>query len=324
MRENSMKTRKLFDDKGNPILYDMKDEFSNLLKFKENDSNLDKWRKFKSYKVDENSVYGIDCDVCELAVFIYNKTFDFLKKCKRPTKQYSKISIKDLLNCCITKKVEGSLVEIIPFTNVFETDICYTREYKYQLIVNTPHGKEYYRGDVMTSFANTYNHYIKNFSDNKHIEDEIEKLAKNHHTIGNMIPVPTGFNSGRAGRYAKYDYWDLTMMKIKEWYDYKETNDEPLIELLHNDLNAIKYCKNWLTHFGAWKDFVEKNYLKAFTDEGAVYKPLQFWSGHSYDSPNLPSDENEFYSYLQLLNNLVKKRNIEILNLLNKQNPCHL
>jgi len=223
LRENSMETRKLFDYEGNPILYDMKDEFSNLLKFNENDSNLDKWVKYKSYKVDENSVYGIDCDVCNLAVFIYNKTFEFLKKCKRPTKQYKRISTKDLLNCCIAKKGEGNLVEIIPFTNVFKTNICYTREYKYQLIVdNTPHVKEYYRGDVMTSFTNTYKHYIKNFSDNKHIKDEIERLAKNHHTIGNMIPVPTGFNVGRASEMAKYDFWDLTMLKIWEWYQHKD------------------------------------------------------------------------------------------------------
>ena len=318
LRENSMETRKLFDYEGNPILYDMKDEFSNLLKFNENDSNLDKWEKYKSYKVDENSVYGIDCDVCKLAVFIYNKTFEFLKKCKRPTKQYKRISTKDLLNCCIVKKVEGSLAEIIPFTNVFETDICYTREYKYQLIVYTPHGKEYYRGDVMTSFANTYNHYIKKFSDNKHIEEEIEKLAKNYHTIGNMIPVPTGFNMGRAGEMAKYDFWDLTMLKIWEWYQHKDdckgcdNCDDALKELLFKDNNSVKHCKQWLDKFKKWHDFVCKNYLSDYIDDEK--KPIVFWKGHSFSNYNLPNNEEDFYSYLIKLNDCIEKRNTKILN----------
>lgn len=313
---------KLYDHEGNTILYDMKDEFSDLLKFNTSDSNLEKWKKYKSYKVDENSVYGIDCDVCCFAVSIYNEAFEFLKICKSPTKQYKKISTKDLVSCCIAKK-EGGLVEIIPLKNIFATDICYTREYKYQLILNTSNSKEYYRGDVMTSFTNTFNHYNKNFKENKNIEDEIEKLAKLYHTIGNMIPVPTGFNIGRAGSYAKFDYWDLTMMKIKEWYDDK-TNDKPLNELLHNDLDSIMYCKKWLKHFDIWKDFVEKNHLEVFTEscEEEVYKPLPFWAEHSYESHDLPSDEKEFLKYLQLLNNLIIKRNSNIINLIEKQNPC--
>ena len=126
-----------------------------------------------------------------------------------------------------------------------------------------------------------------------------------------MIPVPSGFNFSRAGKDAKYDYWDLTMLKIKEWYN-DTSNDAPLKMLLNDNKNAIEPCKKWLNKFDNWNDFVEKNYLSPFVEtKGADgnYELLHFWEDHSFENCELPSDTNEFLEFLKKLNECIKDRN---------------
>lgn len=288
------------DDKA--VIYDMKDEYKKekLLDIVESDTNITKWGKYKQYKPahDEDS---IDCDVCELAVYIYHKSWRFLNERKvnanRPTKQYT------------------------------EEPYYYVRKHKYQLVINHDKEKEYYRGDTMTSFNNTYNHYKKHFKSNEKIKEQIEKFAKLHHTIGNMIPVPSYFNSERSGKCARYDFWDLTMQQIKKWY--KHSDDEPLKHLINpeGDNNkekiSIAHCEKWLSYFTDWNDFVEQNHLQNFiqlVDDGELLKDkdgdyisMIFWTNHSFESFTLPLKPETFYEYLRVLNGAIEKRNEAIL-----------
>lgn len=304
----------MIDDTNELILYDIKDEFKERLKISDEDSNLVKWKKYKDYKVNRYSVYGIDCDVSLYAVGIYNRVWEYLKSTK-PTKQYEKVSLDKLENFSIS--IDSNSEKIIPSDNITSKNniaICFSREYKYQLILRDGTECEYYRGDTMTSFTNIYKHYEdnkKNFETNSIIRDKVEELAKNYHTIGNMIPVPSGFNFSRAGKDAKYDYWDLTMLKIKEWYN-DTSNDAPLKMLLNDNENAIEPCKKWLNKFDNWNDFVEKNYLSPFVEtKGADgnYELLHFWEDHSFENCELPSDTNEFLEFLKKLNECIKDRN---------------
>lgn len=128
-----------------------------------------------------------------------------------------------------------------------------------------------------------------------------------YHTIGNFIPVPYGFNSARSGAYASYDYWDLTLMKIKEYYDVSKsssgndvTNNESaqmkiIKELLHNSdsEDEIISCYRWLNSFKAWKDFIDINLLQDFVDEN--YQVKQLCTGHSWECPKVSdkTDKNE-------------------------------
>ena len=205
-----------------PKLYDLKNEFKSLLHIFDTDSNIERWNKYKKY-IPTNDKDSIDCDVCELAVFVYYNTWNFLKEASvnanRPTRQYSMGNV---------------------------------RNYKYQLIVNHEYAKEYYRGDTMTSFSVTFNHYKNNFNQNIEIGEQIELLAKLYHTIGNMIPIPSYFNNQRSGAKAKYDFWDLTLKQVHEWYKSKQYNehyDEPLKKLLNpegkndNIEKSLKCCK---------------------------------------------------------------------------------
>lgn len=277
---------KLYDKDGNPILYDLKNEFAEIINLVGTETNVEKWRKYKAYKVDRYSEFGIDCDVSCLAIQVYNKGWKFLNRVK-PTKQYVK-----------NPKSDGIVI----------------REYKYQFILRNTRPFEYYRGDTMTSFTNTYNHFIKHYVENENISEEIESLAKNYHTIGNMIPIPSALNISRAGKYAKYDYWDLTMCKIKEWYDSDcdKNRNQVLYELLNGDSNTIDSINKWLEKFSTWKEFVDENYLSSYVDQTS-YNPILFWESHSYDNAELPTNEKSFLNYLRLLNEYIEKRNKEIL-----------
>ncbi|XQY91894.1 DUF6994 family protein [Metabacillus sp. HB246100] len=300
MNEENVRSLLFKDDKA--VIYDMKDEYKKLLDIGESDTNIIKWEKYEKYKHYNaaNEKDSIDCDVCELAVYIYHKSWRFLKERKvnanRPTKQY----------------------KINPYEE---------RNHKYQLVINHDKEKEYYRGDTMTSFKNTYNHYKKHFVSNEKIKEQIEKFAKLYHTIGNMIPVPSYFNTVRSGNFARYDFWDLTMLQIKKWYKYAD--DEQLKHLLNPEGNnnkekiSLDLCKKWLNYFTGWNDFVEKNYLQNFIqlvegdellkDEDGGYIPLVFWTNHSYENFNLPSEPEIFYEYLKILNDAIEKRNEAIL-----------
>jgi len=320
----------LFKD-NKPVIYDMKDEYSSIFKLKDTDGNIDKWKKYKDYKPEyENK--NIDCDVCELAVYVYNKTWDFLAKANingdRPVKQVNSYpldlkKIKDL-------KVSYDGKELC-YSDIykFECIVKCVESYKYQLVKNNCDGtKEYYRGDTMTSFKNTYNQYKKHFESNEKIKDQIEKFAKLHNTLGNMIPIPSYFNSERSGKYARYDFWDLTMQQIKKYYKHPE-DDKSLKQLLNSEgdnkeeKTSIKLCKQWLSYFTSWIDFVEKNYLQDFIqlsddyelmkDEAGDYISMDFWSNHSYKIFELPLEPNKFYDYLRILNVIIKKRNDRIL-----------
>lgn len=304
----------MIDDVNEIILYDVKDEFKKQLNVLDDDSNLLKWQKYQNYKVNRYSVYGIDCDVSLYAVNIYKRAWEFLKPVNRPTRQYEKVSLDKLESFSIS--IDSSSETIIPCSNILsknKTYICFSREYKYQLILDTNNGKEYYRGDTMTSFTNIHKHYETNFANDETISFEIEKLAKNYHTIGNMIPVPTGFNTSRAGSNAVHDYWDLTMIKIKEWYD--KSIDKPLAELFHKNSDAIEPCKKWLSKFNKWNDFVEKNYLLSFVgdkDQDGNYQLLMFWNKHDFNNSALPINKEDFFRFLKLLNICIENRNKEI------------
>ena len=60
------------------------------------------------------------------------------------------------------------------------------------------------------------------------LSPEAGRFLQLTHSIGNFIPVPRGFNTGRSGEYAKWDSWDLTLAQIFQWYtDNSDITDPP-------------------------------------------------------------------------------------------------
>lgn len=127
------------------------------------------------------------------------------------------------------------------------------------------------------------------------------------HTIGNYCPVPAGFNAARCGPFAKWDYWDLTLQKIYQWYTFKGKDALEQDDLVQNELLHQKglplYCVRWLEWFekeenktdqrqDGWHNFVDTLYLQDYVytekvDGHELYEPRPFWEGHTWDNPDL-------------------------------------
>ena len=141
--------------------------------------------------------------------------------------------------------------------------------------------------------------------------DELVQFIELATSPCNMIPVPDYFNTGRSGPYAKWDYWDLALVQIKKWFDYREKNDaigmKDSLRLLFahsthnyvfanrstNMFDSIKYTEKWLAKYAHWKEFIISLYLDSFVDKDSDWKPIMFWDTHSYELP-LPTD-TEYY-----------------------------
>ena len=143
------------------------------------------------------------------------------------------------------------------------------------------------------------NETVKN---NLKLNDDLRHFVSVYHTLGNYSPVPTGFNVSRSGvGYASdFDYWDLTLMKIKEYFDYRKEpkskigNDVyQIVSLLHCE-EIIVNCIQWLDGYKNWKKFIEDNFFQDYVDEN--WEVIPFCKGHSWESGcNEIIDFDEFF-----------------------------
>lgn len=183
---------------------------------------------------------------------------------------------------------------------------------------------------------------------------EFYKMIDNHypamrnfldqwHTIGNYCPIPAGFNSARSGRYAEHDYWDLTLMKICDWYKYNDKRDAILAELLHivnddKDKNEImKNCRDWLKWFekkgkevgkDGWHYFVDTLYMQdyVYNEKDGInqghekyYDVKPFWNKHGWKKDKgeiigLPEDIDEINQGVEEVCIRIAARSIRIVN----------
>lgn len=162
--------------------------------------------------------------------------------------------------------------------------------------------------------------YFKDKNEFKKKLKSMENFLNHWHMLGNYCPVPRHFNCARSGCAANYDYWDLTLMKIKEYYneigklDDKGDDEWKILgeELLHGAGNALA-CKKWLDYFGSWKEFIEKNYMQDFVNGNYEVKP--FFDGHNWNKPT-PKTLKEFNDLFQNASEMIKNRTERIVNAL--------
>ncbi len=152
-------------------------------------------------------------------------------------------------------------------------------------------------------------------------EYELDKLLRVYHTVGNHCPVPRFFNAARSGyNNSEHDFWDLTLMKIKEYYDCNKSTEKVsrIIgdELLHHSGNAIA-CKEWLDFFGNWKTFVDANFFNVYVDNNDNVRP--FWEGHSWENTSLPQDKDELITAVNEIIDRILCRGKQIQLELNKK-----
>ena len=147
------------------------------------------------------------------------------------------------------------------------------------------------------------------------------KFLNRYHTIGNYCPVPINFNSARSGGVPKtgpdkyigvvYDFWDLTLMKIREYYVATSIyeRDRVIIELLHGKGNSL-YCKRWLDEFGTglvgWKNFINIMLFQDYVDKDYNVKP--FWDGHSWNNIAMVNTVEEIEKACEEINWRIEQR----------------
>lgn len=205
------------------------------------------------------------------------------------------------------------------------------------------------RGDTMTSFQTVLNLAIKQ-ADEAHPfglrragaysqnyctalycaeRDFCERIGKvpglrdfaaRVHTIGNFLPVPVGFNCARAGVQTKgdlslwHDYWDLTLMEIKSWYDADgDSRDAVLWELLHSSRDDMEGTRQWLSYFETWERFIKENYMQDFISDSGT--PIPFCAGHDWEHP-VPGDLAAFF---ETAAELIEKRGKRMVAALRKR-----
>ena len=109
----------------------------------------------------------------------------------------------------------------------------------------------------------------------------LQVFAQKTHTIGNMAPVPEGFNSRRGA----YDYWDRGLEKLKQ--DFRSAEE--------------------------WDFYVEANYFGQYIKEGpeGAGEIAELWARYPH-SPS-PSTEEQILEFLEAVSPRITTRGQQII-----------
>lgn len=104
------------------------------------------------------------------------------------------------------------------------------------------------------------------------------------YSIGNFLPVPTGWNAQKGTSSLTKDYTDLTLKII---YDFYVSGNESILRKFLTEKH-VHAAKVWLGIFGTWDAFVAQNYIQDYV--GSDNLPLELWDGH-FSGNILPTHE---------------------------------
>ncbi len=245
---------------------------------KPEDEKVGNIRNFLRYKILVHLKTGIDCDKDPEIFKMYKKLFGsgefekdrYFKVWGMTLESDTMTSFITIFNIYLRMKFNGDLLK------------------QYQQYFGKKVKSELAR--ELWSYFNISKWYEEWDDNDKAVIEAFNEFAKSTHTLANMALISKGLNKERSA-HGKYDFWDLTLMKIREFYLEQETHSdkagEKLLELSHNEDKIIDDCKKWLKHFGSnekqdWEDFVEQNCFKCYLENNEV-KP--FFEGHYWENP---------------------------------------
>ena len=157
------------------------------------------------------------------------------------------------------------------------------------------------------------------------IPNEVRSFLANTYKLGAMWAIPVGCNTkkmkyfiGKSGKRANYDFGDLTLLSIYEWFVLHETDSygagEKLNQLFGNDEKAVGTCEEWLKGYKNWKEFVTLNNLESLVKckgIGVIKKeyrePYMFFEGHSYENL-LPKTKKAWETMFDTISKLIYSR----------------
>lgn len=143
----------------------------------------------------------------------------------------------------------------------------------------------------------------------------ITKFMKVVYTIGNFIPIPVGCNGPRVTGLLK-DYWDLTLACIYNYYAKEDkiiqevTGKEYRIDMIFSgDKKRKEHLERfvkWLNKFDGWKDFVKKNFMQPFVEEGFGW-PRELWRDH-FTKGVMPTEPTDFEQFFARTSEMIQSR----------------
>lgn len=273
----------------------------------------------KTYKLDELIEYDFSDDCIRNKSYIFyieKKGYD--KYFKYKTTEKEELGDPDVNSKLLQEIYKGLWPEIINQNYMLSgehicsdtmTSVQYTLSKYYQanfIDEIRKYKKEHPKQRKLTViYANMYEQFPK-VRDTLDKDENLKKFISVYHTLGNYSPVPIGFNIARSGG-GTFDYWDLTLMKIKEFYDSR--NEEKTInaiktldiifQVLHD--KKLVSCVKWLNSYSSWDAFVKRNYFHDYVEgleneDGKAGAVIPFCKNHSWEAGcNDISDYEEFF-----------------------------
>lgn len=168
------------------------------------------------------------------------------------------------------------------------------------------------------------NYHSKSEQDrDKIIPEQVRKFLRNTYHYGAMWMIPVGCNAtkmlafkGQSGREEKYDFGDLALTSIWEWYSKHVTQpneaSQSLSKLFGGEIKSTECCEIWLRNFSDWDEFVRENELATMVKRGRGFckryeKPIMFFEGHSYQNMH-PQTEEQWLEMFDTIGQLIYDR----------------
>lgn len=311
------------------------------------------------FDIQEDTLHVVDQDADELMQKekrYYDERSEF-RKCYESIKRHNNIiqttAFSKVWSYRFHYDEDSSLISMYIYYNTVlgKDDSCKlssTTDYKYLISCKDIT----FRGDTMNSWATTLNKFFKEYWEDyfdgsfpgegdllweylsRGENYEYGKLKKTLplyitdflevvYTIGNFIPAPDGFNTGRNSILS--DYWDLTLLAI---YNYLTNDREHKLFKDHTPLwGLLDGNKEWLNPdeqegIKAWNNFVVRNYIQSFVTEpinGNYGEPLPLWEEHfnlDTEGYSLPSKEQHFKQFFENARERILQRGWLIANAL--------
>lgn len=157
------------------------------------------------------------------------------------------------------------------------------------------------------------------------IPNEVRSFLANTYKIGAIWAIPIGCNNakmrvftGKSGKKENYDWGDLTLLSIYEWFRIHETDGgearNKLGELFENDERAVSSFEDWLREFKNWNEFVLFNRLGSLVKKKGTgiikqeyAEPFMFFAEHSYEQL-FPDTKEEWLDMFKMITKLISSR----------------
>lgn len=298
--------------------------YSEGIKLKSWDYNLnlefDKYQGIKNWLKYRICDMDYDCDVSKYAMDVYKEKYEFLstgivqhqynnfpsfQKWNRHNLKWE-IQLNDTLYSGDT--LNSFATPFNRFANVFISKLN-NKKFKLTYI-----GKDTYEL-LLKEFDIVFSDYnLSQVEYSREIIEYFDKFANLTHTIGNLFPVPLYFNKERTGENGDYEFPDILLKSIYDFYLSKDSNKKEVGISVIKEKKRIDKTVKWLDSFGSgkagWNKFIEVYRFSMYLDEKS--EPMELWNNHNIENTKTPDIGEEFLYYLSFVCDCIEKRGNEI------------